>query len=502
MASRAQIHQTEPLLSYLIRAMVRRIDRSAMPSGRVRDLEREVMDALYPLAISTRTTTQFASAFADRFHVALPGGAYQDRGGADHTAATVYLLVPRVYTARLALPEMEHARAAERPDHACYRWDVAARAIDFEALRMLVHESPAAIVTFAFAADDASDATLFVPPSAEAEVPPFTASIPAEVLTPRAFRTVWTLTSGLAHGGDESRGNVVLFRRERKIDPTTGEEHLVPLFSANAARGIWRDIGGGVLCAAAGLAPKELPPRVAHALFAGGTIEAGADGADVDLGLRQRLRALLPFWDLFGGVWQQQIMQGVLRMHDPVIVCRETAWLVHARLRPRMPDGAPMPLDVFRQSLRPADDLMQLRFATRMADRDLAEPEGIQMIWNTEVLLPGTQIAHSFQLAGLAGVDALTRSFVAHLLEEFRARATIGAGNARGFGQFTCDPYVPGAGEEALPDPSLYRAWMAEHRDEVRALLLAGGKAPGGEEPPGKKRRSGKAPETTTGAAS
>lgn len=497
MTSRAQLAQTEPLLSYLVRALVRRIDRAAMSAARVRDLQREVMDALYPIAISTRTVTQFASSFADRFCVTLPGGAYDGTDGREHTAAPVYLLVPRVYTTGLRLVEMEHARA--RPEVACYRWDVACKAIDFEALRMLIHESPAAIVTFAFAGDDESDATLFAPIAGAPEAAPFTAPLPAQVLTPRAFRTVWTLTSGLAHGGDQSRGNVVLFRRERRIDPTTGQEHLVPLFSGNAKRGILRDIGGGLLCQAGAVSPRELPPRVAHALFAGGTIEAGADGADVDLALRRRLRDLLPFWDVFGGVWSQQVMSGLLRSHDPVIVCRENAWLVHARLAPTLPDGSPMPLDAFRASLRPADDLMQLRFATRMADRDLADAEGVQMIWNTEVLLPGTQIADSFQLAGLAGVGALSQSFVAYLLEEFRARAQIGAGNARGHGQFACDPYESGPGEAPLPSSAIYLAWIAEHREEVRALLLAGGKVAGDDVLAGAKKKRGGARAAATG---
>jgi hypothetical protein len=482
-----EIMQSSPLVHYLVRAIVRRIDRRKMQAARVRHLEQEVCDALYTFAVAHRSTRAFLDAFAQRFEASLVGGVYAGGDGRDHTAAPLYVLIPRRYVGHLsaeAFPEMEHVRAAERPDHACYRWDVAAGAVSFDALRAILFESPMGVGTFAFADDDPTDLTLFeVPEPGARPAPPFLLGLPSRTLTPSAYAAVWTLTADLAHGGDEHVGNVVTFRRERRIDPSTGEEHLVPLFSANAVRGILRDIAAGALCQSLGVEPRDLPPKVAHALTAGGTIEAGSDGAGVDLALRSRLRALLPIWDVFGGVWDQQIMAGVLKMHDPILVCRENAWLLHGRL------ASTMALEAFRERLKRADDLLALRFGTRMAHRDLANSEGLQMIWQTEVVLAGAQFAHSFQLQRLGSVGELSRSYVSHLLDEFRAQATIGAGSARGAGQITFDAYLPGPGEEPLPGPELYLSWLEEHREEVRALLLAGGRAPGDD---GAKRGRGR----------
>lgn len=503
MNHRFAIQQTAPLLHYLLRAMVRRINRRAMTASRLRDLEKEVTENLHPLVVSSRNTLQFVKAFSHRFEVNLSGGVFTGGDGNDHTAAPLYLLVPRCYVGHAGLPEMKHSKAAEMPDHACFRWDVACLGIDFRALRILINDGPAGFATFAFASDDPSDALLFeVPDPAVRDVPPFRAKLPERLLTPRAYRTVWTLTSNLAHGGDFKTGNVVLFRRERKTDPTTGEQHLVPLYSGGATRGLLRDIAGTLLCRSVGVRATDLPPRVANALFSGGTIEAGADNASVNVGFRAQLRALLPMWDVFGGVWNQQIMQGVLKMHDPIIVCRETAWLAYDRFRPCQEDGTPQSLEDFRASLPFADDITQLRLGTRMAHKDFGDTEGIQMLWNTELLLAGTQVAHSFQLQRLDEVSPVSASFVAHMMDEFRNVALIGAGSARGTGQVAFDPYLPAEGEEPLPSPSIFLEWMEPRKEAVLELLMgsaSAGEADDGEggpaaEPKAKRGRGKKAP--------
>lgn len=264
-----------------------------------------------------------------------------------------------------------------------------------------------------------------------------------------------------------------MFRRERRIDPTTGEHVLVPFLSGNAVRGMWRDTIFFRLLRLVGLRADEIPPRTAHALLAGGTIEAGADGAGVNVSLRRKVRSLLPAWDLFAGVFEQQIMRGVLRVHDANVVCRENAWLLHPTIRPKRPGSADvMGFDEFRAAVPPADDLTQLRLLTRHAHRELEGSEGVQMLTETEVLLPGTMIAHSFQLLDPAGASSLAASCMADLLDEFQGDAFVGAGNARGYGQVAFDQYRPDVGHEILPPPDEYLAYVREHRDAIRAFLL------------------------------
>jgi hypothetical protein len=267
-----------------------------------------------------------------------------------------------------------------------------------------------------------------------------------------------------------------MFRRQRYVDPVTGETYMAPFISGNAWRGIWRDEAGALTCRDVGLKLTEIDPKVAHALMAGGTIEAGADGAGVDLALRRRARALLPAWDLFAGVMQQQIMRGALRVHDSHLICRENALLLYDRLKPQR-DSASMPYDDFRAALEPADNLTQLRLLTRHAHRDLEGSEGVQMLTETEVLLPGAQLVHAFQVIDLDGVSSLSKSFLARVLNTFRDNAFVGAGNARGLGAIAFDAYQPGLGEGALPGEEEYLAHAAARRDEIRAFLL-GARAP------------------------
>jgi hypothetical protein len=314
------------------------------------------------------------------------------------------------------------------------------------------------------------------------------------MISPRVFRAAWTTLSPLFHGADEKSGNVLTFRREKRVDPHTGAIDLVPFISGNAFRGQLRDRLFGRMLMLLGMKPEQLPPARAHALFAGGAIDAGADGAKADVAARRAARSNAPAWDLIAGCIDQQIMEGVLRVHDAHLVCRENAWLLHAMLQPTLSDGAPMPLDQFRAALKPADDLTQLRLGTRHAHRDFDDADGIQMLWNTEGILPGSQMVHSLQVHGMAGVSELTLSCLADVLADFRDDAFVGAQTARGYGRIAFDPYR--SLDIELPSPEIYRRFLAEKSDEIKAWLMGGkgGAAPEGE-PAAKGKRGKKAAE-------
>ncbi len=485
MTTTAKIAHSAPLLAYLLRGLWRRIDWTSIPATRRRDLPRELADALVPLAVSTRSTLEFIQAFCTRFEISPTGGAFE-ADGEERASGAAHAMVPFRFLPQ-GQPEFE--RVPGDPEIQSVRWDILCKVIDFGALRLALHESSAFFATFATSLPTVGEEELFAAPPAGGGST-WVAELPGRLISPRSHWTTWTLLAPLAHGADEKHGNVVLLRRERAIDPRTGEQHLRPFIAGNAVRGGWRDQIFARLLALVELKSTELPPHRAHALLAGGTIDKGADGGTVDVSVRRRARASCPAWDLFAGVIEQQIMRGVLRVHDVLLVCRENAWILHALLDPKSKDGRALTLDEFTAALAPADDLTQLRLATRHAHRDLEGSDGTQMIWNTEVLLAGAQLVHSFQLIGLDGVSELTASCMADLLGEFRDEALIGAGNARGFGRIAFDPYRPGAGEPALPDPAIYRAWVAEHRDEIRAWLLEGKASSSAALPKGGKGRA------------
>lgn len=486
MTTTAKIQQSRAIAAYTLRALWRRVDWQSIPADRRRNIATELTDALVPLVISTRSCRAFFQSFCQRFEIAPAGGAYE-RAGEQRVSEAAYVLLPERFVPAMT-PTMPHSMAVD--GIACLRWDAAVDAIDFEGLRIALVDGAPMISTFVTAQPMDGEDKLFDDHALGATGGVWTAALPTRIVTPRAFRTVWTLTSPLAHGHDTSSGNVVLFRRERTVDPTTGEQTLRPMMSGNAVRGMWRDLIMLRLLALVGLTSREIPPKVAHALLAGGSIDKGADGAKVNVAARRLARERCPAWDLFAGVLDEQIMRGLLRVHDVVLICRENHWILWEMLAPTR-DGKPMSREEFRAALLPADDLTQLRLGTRMAHREIEDAGGVQMIFNTEVLLPGAQMVHSFQLIGDgSGVSDLARSCMADMLAEFQDNAFAGAKNAAGLGRIAFDPYIPGDGEAPLPSRDLYLAWVAEHRDEIRAWLLRAQTEEGADDAPKKAARA------------
>jgi hypothetical protein len=149
------------------------------------------------------------------------------------------------------------------------------------------------------------------------------------------------------------------------------------------------------------------------------------------------------------------------------LVCKENAWKVFEAVDPGVP------LEQWRETLPEACTMTKLRLGTRHKHADIPESEGIQMLWNTELLVEGYQLVHTLQLWCLDGVDPVTASCLNDLLTDFRDLATVAAGAAHGFGHIAFDPYVPGPGAPALPDPSLYLEFVEAHKQEAIDWLMS-----------------------------
>lgn len=421
-----------------------RVTREAIGESRYRGLSSELSDALIPLVVSEKSALAFGKALANRFSIDLTGG--------DTEWGPIEAWLPE---GRL-------------------RWDRALAALDYRHVRLVIHENPAFLATFACdRACEGEDAIFasFPEPIGEGA---FRATLPKQVIQTRNHSTVWTLTAPMAHGADEKSGNVNLFRRHRVVNPLSGEQAYVPFMAGNAVRGVWRDMLMGRFCELVGVSPKALPPARVHALFSGGGVEKGADGAGVNLAVRERARAMCPPWDLIAGCTEQQIMAGRIRVHDAILVCAENDWLVFSHLRPgvEMTEHA---LASFSDSLPEAAELTQLRLGTRHAHKEYAGSEGAQMLFNTELVLGGAQFVHSFQLYGVDGVSPITASCMADLAREFRDFGTVGASNSRGFGLIAFDPYMPGEGTPTLPDPAIYLEHVAKNKQAMVDWLMMTG---------------------------
>jgi len=431
------IKATRRLLSYLLRGTVKRVSRDRIGIRRYRELSAEITSSLIPFVVSERSPLGFYRAFCRRFEV--------DPTGGDTSWGPVEAWLPE---GRI-------------------RWDRALAAMHYDDIRTVIHESPEFLATFATDRDpiegEDEHFEYFPDPVQSGGYVP---TLPGALIAPRSHHSVWTLTSPMHHGADEKHGNVNLFRRHRVHDPLTGRVAYVPFVSGNAVRGLWRDIAMDRWLSLLGISSRDLPPQRAHALFAGGSVDRGADSAKIDNTVRDVARDTCPPWDLFAGCIDKQIMGSRIRVCDAVLACRENAWLVQPIIAPDTP------VEELAGLLPDAAEMTQLRLLTRQAHRDIPESDGVQMIANTEVLISGYQMVHTIQVIGIDNINPVTASCFSDLLEHFQAVGYVGAGAARGLGGVALSGYEPGPGAAALPSSELYLETVEKRRDEMIAWAM------------------------------
>jgi len=429
------IHATRRLLAYLLRASVLRVSRERIGEHRYSSLSGELASSLIPLIVSEKSPLGFYRAFCTRFDIDPTGG------DSEYGPVEAWLPEGRI------------------------RWDRALAAMTIANMRVVVHENPDFLATFA-RERDVEDDTLFACFPDPVETGGFRLELPKSLLLPRGWVSVWTLVSPMHHGADEKHGNVQLFRRERAHDPLTGKPSYVPFLSGNGIRGLWRDLVMGRHLQLLGLKATDIPPARAHAILAGGVVDKGADSATVNNVLRTRARDLCPPWDLIAGCTEQQVMSGRARVGDAMLVCRENAWKVREAI------AQAVPLADFAASLPSCVEMTTLRIGTRQAHRDVEPLGDVQMLFNIEVLCAGNQFVHTIQLYSLDGVSPVTASCFAYLLREFLEIGFVAAGSSHGHGQIATDGYIARPGTPELPSPDLYLEAVERRHDEMIEWLM------------------------------
>ncbi len=435
--------------AYLLRDLRKRVDPDRIGRSRMMGISTEIGDAILPTMVAEKTPMGWWRALCARFE--------SDPTPDGHS---------RGYSAAAFTPEGNA------------RWDTVISRMDARVLRLVLSENPQVFATFACDRPYEGEHLLFD----AFGTAPTDAPMPARVghiatVIPRRYWSHWHATSPTAHGADGKSGNVSLFRRQRIVDAATGRAEMVPFIAGNAIRGGWRDRAMIAWLGMLGLTATDIPPRMAHALLAGGSLSAGADTQRLDVRLRRDFRRLCPMWDIFAGCVEDQVMQGRGRVADATLVCRENAWKLHAWLAPTED------FETWRASLKEASELTTLRLATRSAHRDIADSDGVQMLVNTELVVEGASWVHSLSLRALDDVGSVTASALAWLLEEFQSDAYVGAQNARGFGSMEFHAYRPSGGAEPLPSSSIYVQHVLAHREEAREWLSANRRAIVAEKP-------------------
>lgn len=257
----------------------------------------------------------------------------------------------------------------------------------------------------------------------------FTAPDLSRAFEPLRWHVALTLLSPLSHGGDSSGSNVSSFRREDRVDAFTGEVASIPFVSGGAVRGLCRDLLMLDWLERIGLTSREVKPELAHSLLSGGSIDAGAAMGVCDNVLRDKIRAVCPPWDLFGGVIDGQFMEGQLLVGDLLPVCRETAWAVAPAL------GWSLEAAREKRSELPAAEALTLdRMATRRNHDDLGG-RSQQMIFHVEAIGAGHQMAFNVALRAGPRASSVQRGALGHMLALLAAHGRLGAKAQAGFGQ-------------------------------------------------------------------
>lgn len=272
------------------------------------------------------------------------------------------------------------------------------------------------------------------------------------------------MESPLVHGDDKKAGNSTLFRRAK----VRGGAEL-PYYAANAFVGQMRDLLAMHYLASLGFdprRPKQLQIWAYHLLFSGGIMAdgaipkaferslAGAASGSINVDGNIRLRNMIPFFSMLGGVGKYP-MEGRIYVSDLRPECRE-----------------------WGNGNIPIVQLLDWRYITRRDDYEgkvsnaqvqdadlmtLFEAANTSMIVNVECLIEGTVLEGGIDLS--RHITDLELSALARGLELMREYGYLGGKVHRGFGRV----HLEYSGK-AL-DPASYDRYLAERGDDIRAYL-------------------------------
>jgi hypothetical protein len=441
-------HLSTRIIAHLLRALVNRIRSKLDPKDyRAKNLPDELTTAIRGEHREGMWASTWLDALAARWDVSLAGDA------------------ENAYPLAAWLPE------------GWIPWHLACHAVRRQDLSDLVQDG-SFLATFATSPPSPDDEELLKIEHSAAVTNPWMPDLPRNPIRPARYTAMLMSTSELHHGADEKDGNVARFRTERYLDVLTGRETVLPFVSGNAWRGQVRDLLALDLCHRLGIEPKDLPPHVAHSLFSGGNIEGGSVTSGVNVAHRRELRRLVPIIDVLGGVHSNDPMDGILRASDAVPVCREAAGLIVYDLAPEVAAEGIAAVRAWSTRLPWCEDLYGTRQLVRHGHKDFEGERG-QMLVRTQTILAGSRWV---QHVGIAAKDRIVNpvsiAAARHAMALFCRSGAMGAGNARGLGEFVTDGYVfsgSAAGADPGPDPAVYFEHVAQNRQAIIDVLMGVG---------------------------
>lgn len=277
------------------------------------------------------------------------------------------------------------------------------------------------------------------------------------------------------HGGDEKTGAFILLNRMRVAETVikdTPEGKVVvtktkkiPYISGNAVKGVLRRLIMADFLHQIDYAinvETKTGLMLYHSLFAGGTLQttdAKSSGV-IDIGLKKKIRELLPPVDLFGMSYKNQTIKGRLKVGQMYPVCLE----MNHRLPVKSEDSIHKFLDVrYQTRKKEIDDELEEQSEEEKKGKKGRKENPIQMKITFEVFVPGTVFYHKFQIED---PTSLHISCLARCIELWKMKPIIGGKSSTGFGELE----IHYNGEEKLSSEE-YLTFLKENREKIVELL-------------------------------
>jgi len=259
---------------------------------------------------------------------------------------------------------------------------------------------------------------------------------------PRNYIALATALSPIAHGDfDRGGGNITPLRREKIWSRGIQDWAMVPMLSAASLRGQFRRHAVDAMLVELGLRKTDCDPEVINSLLSGGSLDAGAAPPAIPVERRRNLRDLCPFVDLFGGTFNNNLMEGKLKMGDGLPVCAETMDHLDAVALKLMPCESPASCEVMTVS----------RTGTRHPDEDVGDG-GDRMIFATEAFVAGVTLMITLRLDKEASIAPATLGALSWALADWQNEARLGAKGNAGFGSVEWHEFRLQGTEETLAE--------------------------------------------------
>lgn len=220
--------------------------------------------------------------------------------------------------------------------------------------------------------------------------------------------------SPISHNSDENLSNTTSFRRQSIKNAEKVIE--IPVVTGNSMRGILRRVAADVFFKDIEVLKEDLSVDVYHKFYTGGSLTKGTDEAKVNE--KRAIRELAIPLSVFGTAMDDFILKGKLICGFLYPVSKQTETFT----------GIESNQDVF--------ELLSTEFYTRRDDFEGQSETSNQMLYESEVLIPGTELN---QIIILDTENPIEIGFFMKVFNKFSEKPYIGGVSRAGHGRVNID---------------------------------------------------------------